>query len=111
MKYSLSPERYRRRLIETSGRSRGRTSSWLETRRLTSATPSGLRVSLPGKYDVLHVLGAQGFGGLLAEDPFHGVHDIALPAAIGPQEGRNAVGELDLDLVREGFESEDLESL
>jgi hypothetical protein len=37
-----------------------------------------------GEDDVLHVLRAKGFRRLLAEDPFHRVNDIALPAPVGP---------------------------
>ena len=69
---------------------------------------AGLR---PGEDHVHHVLRAEGLRGLLAEHPLHGVHDVALAAPVGPEEGRDPVRELDLHLVCEGFESEYLESL
>src|SRR5690242_8938377 len=47
--YSLSPERYIRRVIETSVYSIGRAPSWLSIVRVTSARPSGARPAVPAK--------------------------------------------------------------
>src|SRR5215813_3996287 len=47
--YSLSPERYIRRVIETSVYSIGRAPSWLSIVSVTSARPSGARPAVPAK--------------------------------------------------------------
>jgi len=41
------------------------------------------------KDDVFHLLAAQRFGALLAEDPGDGVGDITLPTAVGAHDGRD----------------------
>ena len=95
MKYSLSPERYSRRRMEISGRSSGRISFSLERTRADLGDGQGLSRLAPGEDDVLHLLRAQRLRGLLAEHPLHGVDDVALAAAVGAQQGRHAVGEVD----------------
>ena len=47
MRYSLSPERYMRRVMATSSKSTGSTWSELSSTRSTSATPTGLRAEEP----------------------------------------------------------------
>src|SRR5579859_1914679 len=47
--YSLSPDRYMRRVIDTSVYSIGRAPSWLSIVRVTSARPSGARPAVPAK--------------------------------------------------------------
>ena len=47
MRYSLSPERYMRRVMTTSSKSTGSVWSELSSARSTSATPTGLRAEEP----------------------------------------------------------------
>ena len=49
MRYSLSPDRYIRRVMATSLKSTGRTWSELSSTSVTSATPTGLRAEEPEK--------------------------------------------------------------
>ncbi len=49
IRYSLSPERYIRRVMATSLKSTGRTWSALSSTRVTSATPTGCRADEPEK--------------------------------------------------------------
>jgi hypothetical protein len=60
--------------------------------------------------DVLHGRAAEGFGALLAQDPGHGVREVALAAAVGADDGGDPAGELDGDRIDEGFEAGDLEA-
>ena len=85
MKYSLSPERYRRRLMDTSGRSSGSTSSWLDTRRLTSATPSGLRVSLPAKITSCMFSARRDFEDCSPRTHFMASTTLLFPQPLGPR--------------------------
>ena len=69
----------------------------------------GLAVAGAGEDDVFHLDAAEALGGLLAEDPGDGVGDVGLAAAVGADDGGDALaGELDLGAVAEGFEAEDL---
>ena len=54
---------------------------------------------------VLHLGAAERLGALLAQHPAHGVGDVALAAAVGPDDGRDAAAELQLCLFSKGFES------
>ena len=49
MRYSLSPERYMRRVMATSEKSIGRVWSVLSSTSVTSARPTGLRADEPEK--------------------------------------------------------------
>ncbi len=70
----------------------------------------GFAVAGAGEDDVFHLEAAQALGGLLAEHPGDGVGDVGLAAAVGPDDGGDALaGELDLGAVAEGLEAEDLE--
>jgi len=60
--------------------------------------------------DVFHRFGPEAPGRLLSHDPFDGVDDVGLPAAVGAEEGRDAVGKFYLRPVREGFETENLKA-
>ena len=55
--------------------------------------------------DVLHRRGAEGLGGLFAQDPADGVDDVGLAATIGSDHGRDPGTELDAGPVGEAFES------
>ena len=55
---------------------------------------------------VLHPLGAQRAGRLLAQRPADGVHDVALSAAVGADERRHVRAELQYGTVGKGFEAE-----
>ena len=54
---------------------------------------------------VLHLGAAQRPGALLAQDPAHRVGDVALSAAVGPDDGCDARSELKFRFFRKGFES------
>ena len=72
----------------------------------------GLAVASAGEDDVLHLDAAEGFGGLLAEDPGDGIGDVGLAAAVGSDDGGDAfAGELDLGAITEGLEAEYLNLL
>ena len=51
-----------------------------------------------------HLRRADGAGALLAQDPAHRVHDVALAAAVRPDERRDAGAEIEFGLVRERLE-------
>ncbi len=60
--------------------------------------------------DVFHLEAAQRLGGLFAEDPGDGVGDVGLAAAVGSDDGGDAVTlERDLRAITEGLEAEDLD--
>ena len=70
----------------------------------------GFAVAGAGEDDVFHLDAAEAFGGLLAEDPGDGVGDVGFAAAVGADDGGDAVsGELDLGSIAEGLEAEDLD--
>ena len=69
------------------------------------ALGEGLAAVGAGEDDVLHRRGAQGLGGLLAQDPADRVDDVGLTAAIGSDHGRDPGTELDAGPVGEAFES------
>ena len=70
----------------------------------------GLAVAGAGEDDVFHLDAAEAFGGLLAEDPGDGVRDVGLAAAVGTDDGGDALaGELDFGAVAERFEAENLD--
>ena len=60
--------------------------------------------------DVLHLLAAQALGALLAHHPRDGVGDVALAAAVGPDDGGDAFVEGQFRAVGERFEAVDFES-
>jgi hypothetical protein len=71
-----------------------------------------LAVAGTGEDDVLHLDAAEGFGGLLAQNPCDGVGDVGLAAAVGADYGGDAfAGELDLGAITKGLESEYLNLL
>ncbi len=59
---------------------------------------------------VLHLVAAQALRALLAKYPCDGVRDIALAAAVGPDDGGYALVEGKLRAVREGLETGNLEA-
>ncbi len=59
---------------------------------------------------VLHLVAAQALGALLAKHPRDGVGDVALAAAIRPDDGGDALVERKLGAVGEGLEPGDLEA-
>ena len=69
------------------------------------ALGEGLAAVGAGEDDVLHRRGAQGLGGLFAQDPADRVDDVGLAAAIGSDHGRDPGTELDAGPVGEAFES------
>ena len=72
---------------------------------------AGWAIARALKDDVLHSAAAQVFDTLLAQDPGDGVGDIALAAAVWPDDGGNSVtSEENFGIVREGFEAGNLEA-
>ena len=72
---------------------------------------AGLAVSRALEDDVLHLPAAQMLHALFAQHPGYGVRDIALAAAVWPDNGGNAIPCKDnFGVVREGFEPGDLEA-
>ena len=70
-----------------------------------------LAISRTLEDDILHRAAAQVFDPLFAEDPGYCIRDIAFAAAIRPDNGSNAVTcEENLGVVREGFETGNLEA-
>jgi len=63
--------------------------------------PSGGRVSVPEKNHVLHLAAAQGLGRLLAEHPADGVQNVALAAAVGPDNSGDSGVKFEGGAVRE----------
>ena len=61
--------------------------------------------------DVFHLAAPEGLGALLPQDPADGVHDVALAAAVGADDGGDAPAEVHERLVRKGFETLDLDGL
>ena len=62
----------------------------VEKTSVTSATPKGLRLPLPGKNNIFHFAAAQIFGALLAQYPADRIRNVALAAAVGSNDCRNA---------------------
>src|SRR5579871_3978201 len=58
-----------------------------------------------------HLAAAQALGALLAQHPAHGIHNIALPAAVGSDDGRDAAREVELGLVGEALEANQFQTL
>ena len=56
--------------------------------------------------DVGHLAAAQALGALLAQDPADGIDDVALARAVGPDDGGDAVAELEDGLVGKAFEAD-----
>ena len=62
--------------------------------------------------DVFHLAAAQVLNALLAQNPGNRVGNVALAAAVGPDNGGNSVPcEEYFGVVREGFEASDLQAL
>ena len=64
-----------------------------------------------GKNDILHFAAAQGLGRLLAEHPPDAVEDVALAAAVGPDDGGHSLVKFECGAVGKGLESDDVERL
>ncbi|CDN45251.1 hypothetical protein BN871_GX_00030 [Paenibacillus sp. P22] len=58
-----------------------------------------------GEDDVFHLAAAEALGALLAEHPPDAVGNIALAAAVRPDDGGNAANKLHFGFVRKGFEA------
>ncbi len=56
------------------------------------------------KDDVVHLLSPEGLHPLLSHDPAQGIHDIALAAPVGPDDGADTGGEIEDHLVPKRFE-------
>ena len=59
--------------------------------------------------DVEHGVAAEGFGGHFAEDPLDGIDDVGLAAAVGADDGGDAVIEEEFGVIGEGFEAGEFE--
>src|SRR5207302_2003553 len=57
-----------------------------------------------------HLAAAQALGALLAQHPAHGVDDVALARAVGPDDAGDAVGKVKRGLFGKRFESDQLEA-
>ena len=72
------------------------------------------RARLPGiaavEDDVFHLVAAQALGALLAEHPGDGVGHVALAAAVGPDDGGDALVEGQLRPIGERLETGDFET-
>ena len=55
--------------------------------------------------NVFHLRTAQGFRALLAQNPFHGIGNIALAAAIGTHHAGDSIFKYDFHVIRKGFEA------
>ncbi len=64
-----------------------------------------------GKDDVLHFAAPKRLGRLLAEHPADAVQDVALAAAVGPDNGGDSRVKFERGAVRERFKSDDVERL
>src|ERR1019366_9006643 len=60
--------------------------------------------------DVGHLAAAQALGGLLAEDPAHGIDDIALARPVGSDDSSDAVAELEHGLVGKALEADEFQA-
>ena len=61
--------------------------------------------------DVLHPVAAQALGALLAEHPRERIDDVALAAAVRPDDGRDAGVEGQLGSIRKALEAGNLQTL
>src|SRR5262249_22677009 len=61
--------------------------------------------------DVGHFAAAQTLGALFPEDPANCIDDVAFAAAVGPDDGRNALDEIELSLVGKALEANQLQTL
>ena len=61
--------------------------------------------------DVGHAGSAQLRRALLTQDPPNGISDVGFPAPVGPDDARHPGTKLETQLVREGFEPEDVQLL
>ena len=67
---------------------------------------TGLAVSRALEDDILHRAAAEVLDPLFAKYPGYGIRDVTFAAAVGPDNGGNAVTcEENLGVVREGFET------
>ena len=64
-----------------------------------------LSLACAAENNILHPRSAQGFGGLLAENPAHGVGNIALARAVGADNRRYSLAEFKHGFIRKGFEA------
>ena len=60
---------------------------------------------------VLHAVAAQALRALLAEDPGQRVHDVALAATVGPDDGGDALVEGELGAIWKTLEADNLQTL
>src|SRR5512134_3303212 len=65
----------------------------------------------PAKDDVFHPIAAKALGTLLTEHPRQGIDDIALPAAIRPDDGRYSLVEAQLRPVGKTLEAGDFDAI
>ena len=79
---------------------------------LLPGVPETARLALLGAVedDVLHLGAAQGLGALLAQHPADGVGNVALAAAVRPDNRRHPGFELELRPLREALEPHHLQS-
>ena len=63
------------------------------------------------KNNVGHFAAAQRLGRLLAKHPAHGIEHVRFPAAVRPDDGRDAFVEFENSFIREGFEADEFERL
>ena len=75
----------------------------------TEAVPTGLRDAEPLKMTSDHGVAAQVLGGQLAHDPAHGVDDVRLAAAVGPDDAGEIAGKADRGGIGERLESGDFD--
>ena len=78
---------------------------------VTSARPRLRRDRRAVEDDVGHLAAAQALGRLLAEDPLDGVDDVALAAAVGPDDRGQPRRKLEHRLVGEALEADKFEPL
>ena len=73
--------------------------------------PLGWTIARALKDDVLHLAAAQMLYALLAQNPGDRIGNVALAAAIRPDDaGDSVTGEDDFSVVREGFKAGDFEA-
>ena len=104
-RYSPSPLRSSRRRIEISPTGRSTAPSALSSTISTSAERARLHAAAAAEDDVLHRLAADGERRLLAHRPQHGVGDVRLARAVGPDDDRHAGVELQPRAVGERLEA------
>ena len=77
---------------------------------MTSAIPSGRRLAEPLKMTSSIVSPRSDPRALLAQGPGHGVADVGLAAAVGPDDGRHGARKGQIHLLVEGLEARDLDA-